>query len=245
MTHWNIAICDDEKAALSVLGGSLVNAFRQHGVEATVEMFVSAQSLLRRMRECTFDLLFLDIEMPGMDGLTLTRQLRKEGNLIDIIFISNREDLVFDALRYNAKGFIRKSRFIQDVPSVIDAYFAARQDTKSQVLIVQSREQVLYVPIDKLTYIEGSGKVQLAHVVDRKEPIELRKQMQQLEDELKPYGFLRIHKGFLVNYRFIRRINAKEVVLTSEELLPISRRKEQETRDAYLELMQGEGSLVL
>ena len=245
MTHWNIAVCDDERAALSVLSGALVNAFRQHDVEATVKMFVTARDLVRRMKECTFDLLFLDIEMPGMDGLSLARQLRREGNLIDIIFISNREDLVFDALRCNPKGFIRKSRFIQDVTSVIDAYFAARQDTKSKVLLVQTRGQVLYIPIDKLTYIEGSGKVQLAHVVGRSEPLELRKLMQQLEEDLKPYGFLRIHKGFLVNYRFIRRISDKEVLLTNDEVLPISRRKEQDIRDAYLELMQGEGSLVL
>lgn len=245
MTHWNIAVCDDERAALSVLSGALVNAFRQHDVEATVEMFVSARDLVRRMKECTFDLLFLDIEMPGMDGLTLARQLRKEGNLIDIIFISNREDLVFDALRINPKGFIRKSRFIQDVTSVIDAYFAARQDNKSKVLLVQSRGQVLYIPIDKLIYIEGSGKTQMAYIIGRNEPIELRKLMQQLETDLKPYGFLRTHKGFLVNYRFIRRISDNEVILTSDQKLPVSRRKEQEIRDAYLDLMQGEGSLIL
>ena len=245
MMHWNIAICDDEKTALSILSGALANAFRQHDVAATVEMFASPRSLINRMKECTFDLLFLDIEMPGMDGLTLARQLRKGGNLIDIIFISNREDLVFDALRCNPKGFIRKSRFIQDVPSVIDAYFAARQDSKSRVLLVQSRSQVIYIPIDKLSYIEGSGKVQLAHVIGRNEPLELRKLLQQLEEDLAPYGFLRIHKGFLVNYRFIRRISDKEVILTNDKTLPISRRKEQDIRDAYLELMQGEGSLVL
>ena len=56
---------------------------------------------------------------------------------------------------------------------------------------------------------------------------------------------MRIHKGYLVNYRFIRHIGAGEVTLTTGANVPMSRRKEQETRDAYLKLMQGEGSLVL
>ena len=63
--------------------------------------------------------------MPNLDGLSVGRQLRRQNNLIDIIFISNREDLVFDALRINPKGFIRKSRFLQDVTGVVDSYFAS------------------------------------------------------------------------------------------------------------------------
>lgn len=245
MVRWKIAICDDEKPALSILSGAIVNAFRQHDVDAVVEMYDWPKELLQRMKQSTFDLLFLDIEMPDMDGISLAHQIRRSGDLVDIIFISNREDLVFDALRHNPKGFIRKSRFIEDVTGVIDAYFSARQESQSKTLIVQNRNQITYIPIDKLLYIEGSGKVQLAHVVGKEEPMEVRKLMQQLEEELVPHGFLRIHKGFLVNYRFIRRIGEKEVLLTNEETVPMSRRKEQETKERYLELMQREGSILL
>lgn len=245
MIRWKIAICDDEKAVLSILSGAIVNAFRQHDVDAAVEMFGTPRELMRRMQESTFDLLFLDIEMPGMDGISLARQIRREGNLVDIIFISNREDLVFDALRHNPKGFIRKSKFIQDVTGVIDAYFAARQEQQAKTLIVQDRNQISYIGIDKLLYIEGNGKLQLAHVVGKEAPVELRRLMQDLEEELTPHGFLRIHKGYLVNYRFIRRIGEKDVLLTNDEQIPMSRRKEQETKRRYLEWMQGEGSLLL
>lgn len=69
--------------------------------------------------------------------------------------------------------------------------------------------------------------------------------MQDLEEELAPYGFLRIHKGYLVNYRFIRRIGEKDVLLTNDERVLMSRRKEQETKRSYLELMQGEGGVLL
>lgn len=246
MIRWNVAICDDEKAALGILSGALVNAFRDYGVDAVVETFARPVELLKRMKTCTFDLLFLDIEMPGMNGLDLTDRLRKEGKLLDIIFISNREDLIFDALRYNPKGFIRKSRFLQDVDGVLKTYFTYRkEETNGRSLVVEDREQVLYIAINTLIYIESVGKKQLAYVVGEGQPVELRKQMQQLEQELLPQGFLRIHKGYLVNYRFIQRICDMDVILTTGARLPISRRRLTEIREQYMELMQGEGALML
>lgn len=246
MIRWNIAICDDEKSALGILSGAIVSAFRNYDVDAVVETFTRPFELLERMKTCSFDLLFLDIEMPGMNGLTLADRLRREGRLLDIIFISNREDLIFDALRYNPKGFIRKSRFIQDVEGVIRTYFTYRKEEKQKrSLVVEERDQMTYIAIDTLIYIECIGKKQLAHIVGRPQPLELRKQMQQLEEELTPCGFLRIHKGYLVNYRFIRRISDAEVILNDGGSLPVSRRRLGEIRESYMELMQDEGALVL
>lgn len=245
MTHWNVAVCDDERAALSILKGAIISAFQTHDVIATVELFERPRDLLRRMAECRFDLLFLDIEMPEINGLSLGRQLRKNNNPIDIIYISNREDLVFDALRVNPKGFIRKSKFLQDVSGVIDSYFASQPGETVSHLLIQDKDQISYINLSELMYIEGAGKNQLAHVRNQKEPVELHRQMQELEEELTGAGFIRVHKGFLVNYRFIRRIEDIEVVLTDGTEVPMSRRKAQETRSAYMELMQSGGSLVL
>lgn len=246
MNRWNIAICDDEEAALSILSSSLQGAFRSHNVEVTIDTYTRPRVMLAQMKSTNYDLLFLDIEMPGLSGIDVAQQLRHDGNLVDIIFISNREDLVFDALRVNPRGFIRKTRFIQDVAGVIDTYFAYRNDkTQEKVLVVRQRDQVLHISIEKLKYIEGSGKKQLAVTVDREEPIEMNKSMQELEEELSGFGFLRIHKGYLVNYRFIRRIGEDEVVLTDDQRLPVSRRKHQEVREQYMEWMQQEGSVML
>lgn len=144
MIRWNIAICDDEKVALELLGSSLRGALRTRNVDASIETFSRPRELLLRMQTTSFDLLFLDIEMPGMTGLELAQRLRREGNLIDIIYISNREDLVFDALRTNPRGFIRKNRLIQDVSGVIDTYMAYKKaNEQPKTLIVRERDQVM------------------------------------------------------------------------------------------------------
>ena len=61
--HWNIAICDDDRAALNILRSAVEQAFQAHEAEASVEVFPGPAELLKRMGECRFDLLFLDIEI--------------------------------------------------------------------------------------------------------------------------------------------------------------------------------------
>ena len=246
MIRLNIAICDDERAALELLRPSVYGALKARDVDSAIEIFSRPRDLLAHMEKVSFDLLFLDIEMPGMTGLELAQRLRREGSLVDIIYISNREDLVFDALRTNPRGFIRKTRLIQDVSGVIDTYLAYRQQNdQPKTMIIKERDQVIHIPLEKLQYIEGSGKAQIAHIAGKDQPMELHKSMQELEEELTGLGFLRIHKGYLLNYRFIRRIGDNEVTLTSGEKLPVSRRKYQEIRDAYMEWMQNDGGVML
>lgn len=240
-----LAICDDDAAILSVVSGAIVSAFRRHHVEAEVELFRRCSDLEARMREQEFELLLLDIDMPGMDGITFAKKLRAGNSRTDIIFISSREDKVFDALRTNPGGFIRKSRFLEDTQAVIDQWMKSRPQAERTQLVVQSREKTWTIPLDTVLYIEGSDKSQLIHTSNLAQPVAVRRSMQELEEALAPKGFLRIHKGFLVNYKFIRRLENTEAVLTNGERIPLSHRRVQEIRSQYLELMQGSGTVIL
>ena len=240
-----LAICDDDIGILSVVSGAIVSAFRRHGISAEVETFRRPGDLEHRMRERDFELLFLDIDMPGMDGITFAKKLRASNSRIDIIFVSSREDKVFDALRTNPGGFIRKSRFLEDVSAVIDQWMKNRPKEERAKLVIQSRETTMTIPLDTILYIEGNDKSQLLHASNRPEPVPIRRSMQELEDALSTKGFLRIHKGYLVNYKFIRRLENNEAMLTNGERIPMSRRRVQEIRNQYLELMQGGGTVIL
>lgn len=245
MEKLHLAICDDDADILSVVSGAIVSAFRRHGISAQVELFRRATDLERQMRAQDFELLFLDIDMPGLDGITFAKRLRAGNSRTDIIFISSREDKVFDALRTNPSGFVRKSRFLEDVSAVIDQWMKNRPREERTKLLVQSREHTWNIPLDTVLYIEGSDKSQLLHTSNLPEPMPVRRSMQELEETLASSGFLRIHKGYLVNYKFIRRLENTEAVLTNGERIPLSRRRVQDIRSQYLELMQGGGSVIL
>lgn len=240
-----LAICDDDADILSVVSGAIVSDFHKHDISAEVELFRRAKDLESRMRERDFELLFLDIDMPGMDGITFAKKLRAGNSRTEIIFVSNREDKVFDALRTNPGGFIRKSRFLEDVSAVIDQWMKTRPKEERAKLVVQSREKTVTVPLDTILYIECRDKTQFLHASNLPEPVEMRRSMQELEEALAPAGFLRIHKGFLVNYKFVRRLESTEALLINGERVPMSRRRVQEIRNEYLELMQGGGTVIL
>ncbi len=245
MERIRLAICDDDAEILSAISGAIVNEFRRHDISAEVKLFRRAKDLEAKMKEQDFDLLFLDIDMPGMDGITFAKKIRQWNSHTEIIFVSNREDKVFDALRTSPEGFIRKSRFLEDVPAVIDLWIQNRPQEQDNQLVIQDREGTVTVQLDQVLYIESYDKVQELHLSDQKDPMEIRRSMQELEEALTPKGFLRVHKGYLVNYKFIRRLENTEVVLTNGEKIPMSRRRVQEIRNQYMELVQNGKSVIL
>jgi two-component system response regulator LytT len=240
-----VAVCDDDKAALGIIASSLKDVFTSHGVDATTSLFSSAKELEKVMPTRRYDLLLLDIDMPDLDGITFAKHLREQRDKVDIMYISNREDKVFDSLRVSPVGFIRKSRFLEDMSEVIGTYLEARRDrSHKSVVVLHDHDAVYPVEVEKIIYIEGHRKQQLVHIEGRQNVITLTRTMGELESELEGEGFIRIHKGFLVNYRFIKVIADGEVALLNGESLPISRRKETEVKERLLELVQQNDKMV-
>ncbi len=240
-----VAVCDDDKAALGIISSSLKDVFAAYGVDAVTSLFSSALELAEVMQKRRYDLLLLDIDMPGLDGISFGRDLREKRDGVDIMFISNREDKVFDSLRVSPVGFIRKGRFLEDMSEVVGSYLKARKERRHQsVVLLKDGDRVYPVPIEKIVYVEGQRKKQLVHVDGREAPIALSRTMGELEEQLTGEGFIRIHKGYLVNYRSIQLVDRGEVVLTTGERLPVSRRKERETKDRLLEFVQNNDRMV-
>lgn len=240
-----VAVCDDDRAALGIIASSLKDVFASHGVDAVTSLFSSAVELERVMPTRRFDLLLLDIDMPELDGISFARQLREQRDKVDIMYISNREDKVFDSLRVSPVGFIRKSRFLGDMSEVVGAYLAARRDRhRRSVVVLRDHDAVYPVQVTSIVYVEGSRKRQMVYVEGRPGAIALSRTMAELEAELSGEGFIRVHKGYLVNYRFVQVIDDGDVVLTTGERLPVSRRRCREAKERLLELVQSNERMV-
>ena len=167
-----VAICDDDSAARNIITSSLKGAFA--GQEIEVRSYSSARILAADLSVHSFDLLLLDIDMPDLDGITFAEGLRQENAAVDIIYISNREDKVFQSLRTEPCGFIRKSRFLEDMNDVISRYLsrrAARGDADIASLVIQDRTCMRNLPLKQIIYVEGLRKIQLVHAVSEPQPL--------------------------------------------------------------------------
>lgn len=247
MEKLRVAICDDDFTALTGIEGAAKSVFFKSDVVAETEIFKSARQLDDRMREVPFDLILLDIDMPDIDGIRFGKILRERKDSTDIIFISNREEKVFAAFSVHPFGFVRKSRFLKDLSAVLQAFLTEWKKKRSgeDKLIFDGKYGIVTVFAPELMYVEGSAKNQLLHIEGKQEPIVVRSSLEVLERELSDKGFLRCHKGFIVNCRYVSAIMKDSVELLNGEEIPLSRRKAAEIREKYLIFSGSDGSILV
>ena len=245
MSSISIALCDDDRFAADAAAGTVRSFFVEQGLSVRMEVFYEAERLLDYCKRTAVDLVLLDIEMPGMDGIRLGRILKEQEFAPEIIFVSNREDQVFSALHIHPFGFVRKNHFLKDAQDVLTSYLSlCVQKKEGQQFLVANPEGRRTVDVAQVEYFEGDGTYQKMYLTGEKVPVRITSRMKTLEENLTPQGFLRIHKGYLVNFREIRSIQASGVVLKSGKNLPISRGNAQAMQARYLELCRENGMML-
>ena len=240
MEKIRIAMCDDEESALRIISSAVNSVFRQKGIQTETVGFLSAEKLLERLQETgsAFDIVMLDIRMPQADGIRLAESIREKlGNDVRIVFVSGEEARVFEAFSVNAFFFIRKSRLIDDVTGFCNHYLAAEQKGIAR-RVVNFKQNGADIPLylSDLVYVESEGRKQKIYINGKRQPLELNTTMQEIEEQVAEGGFIRVHKGYLVNNAYISRISGESVMLKTGAEVPISRRKLKEVHEAHMRL---------
>ncbi len=239
-----VAICDDEESALEIVSSATVTAFSGKGIQIILDKFSSLTQVERRLESVTYDLLLLDIKLQNKeDGIAFAHKLRDGGNSTPIVFVSSCEDRVFETFPVKPFGFIRKSHFLKDIVKVIDGFIDGFKRRDPATIIVKSNCKMLNIEIENIIYIESCKREQLLHLVGNQQ-ITCFNSMQEFEEQLAPHGFLRAHKSFIVNYRFISLIRAGNVELNNGKLVPTSRTYEKTLKEEYLRKMRVNGAVI-
>ena len=233
----HIAVVDDNSSVIELISGTIQNGFQSYGIETEIDTFSSCSRLEEKRKEAIYDIIFLDINMPEMDGIDYARLLRNQETESKIIFVSSREERVFEAIQIQPFGFVRKSSFLNDISEVISRYVKAKKndDTITNVIFTVHGKKKAFT-LKTIAYFEGCGSHQELHFVDRKDVEEISSSMETLEKELTPHAFLRVHKGYLVNFFAITGFEGADAILVTGERIPISRRKLQTVKTDFMEL---------
>ncbi|MGM9537465.1 MAG: LytR/AlgR family response regulator transcription factor [Candidatus Onthomonas sp.] len=233
-----IALCDDDRNALPVIAGAVESACRAQGIGAELQRFSGGRALLEAMEVTSFQLVLLDIDMPDMDGIAVGKCIREKRAETEIIYVSECESRVFESFAVRPLGFVRKSNFLNDITDVLKLYAKnCLQNQDGTYIQFATRTNLLSLKREQIRYIEGSRNYQLLYLIDRSAPLEVKMTMEKLETLTVPHGFIRIHKGYLVNARYIQRIHANQVTLDDGVVLPIGRSKMGEVKYQYLALL--------
>ena len=233
-----IALCDDDARALPIIAGAAESAFSAQGIQTEIFRFSAGAALLEAMERTHFNLLLLDIEMPGMDGIAVGKKLRAKEDETKIVYVSEAETRVFESFQVQPLGFVRKSNFLNDIAAVVERYVrTSAQEQTGDYLELNTRSGLLTLKSKQVRYIEGSRNYQLLYMDGKKEPAEVKMTMERLEQMTVPFGFIRVHKGYLVNYLYVQRVSNGEVTLVDGTEIPIGRSRVGEVKVKYLTLI--------
>lgn len=234
------AICEDEKEILGYLRRQLQEQFKKNHFEITFSSYLNGTDLLSSISAGEkYDLLFLDIEMPGINGIEVCRKLRSLNSDILIIFISNKEELVFQTFEVRPFRFIRKNHFQEELPQLVKDIQNEFKGKTGYTLTIkeQNSSNVYSLNLNDIVYIEVIGK--LCKIVTTSENYTLRYKLADFEKLLSDKGFLHPHRSYLVNYRYIFSIKKDHLLLDNQMQIPLSRKRIDTIKNQFIILSQG------
>lgn len=229
------AICDDEKKVLDEIVSKVRDTFQ--GLHCPVEIFQTENpfALVEHMKRNRPDVLFLDIDMPRLSGMDIAQFLTDSGADTLLVFVTSHDALVYRSFQYHPFGFIRKSHFDEEIGSVAQS-IASELQKRNEYFTCKTSEGFFKVRFSDILYFESESNYVNLHCADRL--LRFRGTIASLESELSPRGFIRTHKGFLVNQQHIFAIQGDEIKLSSDELLPIGRTNRENVKKTILRYMR-------
>lgn len=223
-----IAVCDNDKNFLNSMETLLAKIGQ--GTDNVIVCYSSGEKLWEDCREqkTFFDVIFMDIEMAGMDGITLGKKLKELDDEMLLIFLTNY--LEYAVRGYEAKAFRYLLKPVNE--QMLKSIFAEIQQERSrkQVLHIPNGGEELLLPLSKVLYLESREKYTMIYADGQK--FLTRNSLIDYELQLKSKGFCRIHRKYLVNLYRVSRWNAHQVEI-SGQFLPISRRKEKDFKEQF------------
>ena len=231
-----IGILDDNQSVIGIIRSAVENILQSNKIEGQIYTYTSYKDMNKGFESSPFDLVFLDINMPDCDGINYAVSVKNNHPNTDIAFISSKEERVFDSFKVNPIGFVRKSNFLLDISEILNRYLNKKRIKKHEEALFVSNGAKVSVNLSEVSYIEGQGVNQTLHFYNNtKNPIQISSKMEILENDLESMGFIRIHKGYIVNFIFIKSIEKNNILLLKDGIiLPVSRRKSAEVKEKLL-----------
>lgn len=221
-----IAVCDDETMWIEQTEKYLRQAYVS--LDLLVETFSSGKALIERVKSVPFDLVILDIEMPDMDGLQVAESLRSMGYTAEIVFLTSHMEYALKGYEVQALRYLTKPVDAKKLMEIIQ--YLLEKEKKQKRVVLQSERETVSLLLSEIYYLEVQNHDVL--FVTQNDIWKIRGKLGDYEKAYKSYGFVRIHRGILVNLAYVTRLKEREIYLVDGSSLPVSRTREKATREA-------------
>lgn len=225
-----IAICDDEEKAVSLHKEIVKSSLQSCGIGYEITTYTRSTNLLYDITDDSFfyDLILLDIEMPGVSGMEIPEKIKSFLPNVKIIFVTSHTEYAIDAFELSIFRYVPKSNLDNKLTAAVMDAARLIELEAGQEYTIQTMNRMEKIPYKEIYYIQRDGKN--ASIVSSAGISKVRKSLQQVFHELDAPEFIFIDRGYIVNIIQIMKISDGMAVLKNGEQLPISRSHLQEVK---------------
>lgn len=232
-----IAICDDEEFFRNNIKGMVSAYYDEAQLVYCIDVYCSGKELLETAEIINYNIIFLDINMEGINGIETAKQIRRISKDVFIIFITAFLDYSLEGYKVNAIRYLLKdSGKIQEaVNECLDAVML-ESNRKIFKIKINFIEGFKILPVDTIMYVE-SNLHKLIYYVKSLKSVKCYTQYSTLNKEEKNFPkaeFIRIHQSYLVNLRYVKNVKNYRVILINGVDLPVPKSRYKEVCNAFI-----------
>lgn len=233
----NICVCDDSAEFIKMFVGQLDSMCKKYlsgDLKYTLSgAFNTASDALEHLKNSEIDLLFLDIDMPEMNGFDLAKRVSAKNPDVMIVFVSAHDHYVFEVFEFSPFAYLRKTKISEELPGILKR-IDERVSQRNVRIEIDSVNGHISVPINDILYITSAGNYYTVITSGGAGKITCRGALASVEKYLIKYDFFRIHAAYIVNMDHIQSVRNNEITVGAySEVIPISQRRLASFRKAY------------
>jgi len=218
----NVAIVEDDDSTSVLMENYIQKYSQQKNIEVNVTRYNEAISFLSEFRK-VYDIIFMDIEMPNLNGIDAAKKIRMVDKQVVLIFVTNMAQYAVKGYEVDALDFIVKPAYYSTIVQKLDKSLKIIRANQDDEMIITRANGFVRLLVSNILYLEVRGHKIQYHAND--ETIVATGSLTELETRLKPKNFMRCNNCYLINPKHIKSISGMMITMKNDDELLISHPK--------------------
>ena len=243
MRQIEIAICDDQEYYLEQLF-SLLNIYqKESNYDFHIRKYLDGKKLLEeyKSKENELDLVFLDVDMPGINGVDVAHHLRRNGYEGIICFVTSYDQYAIDAYGVEAMGYLLKPAQYSQLKRMLEHaviqifYKLDKEEAQKRYLEIDGKRSVVTVDLEKVLYFEKRRNQCVIHLEDGE--LVCYDTLKNIYERLNQVKFCYAHQGYIVNFDKIKEVGPDYIAFGDNREIPVSRKYQKGLSERHMDLI--------
>lgn len=231
-----IGLCDDDTLTLDFCCKEIESLSKEINTPLITKRFISGESLLFNLEENPnqFDIIVIDVLMENINGIDTTKILRKYGYKGFVIFLTSSSEFALDAFEVEASNYVLKNSETQfKFKDVLSKSILEVKNKVTKKLILSTKKHRIVIDLKNILYIESINKKLVFYSLFSPSE-EIYSTLNYVYAQIEKFGFIRCHKSYIVNARYIISFNKLQCILKNNIRIPIGRKYSSDFENEFI-----------